>query len=71
VVRVLNLKTAPVLTRYASRCGRRLALYGRPHSSKLAVSEDRAIIAALAMADVVRATALSGAMTGYGRREGS
>ncbi len=43
---------SPVLARYvsevASRCGLILALYSRPHSSECAVSEHRAIIAALA-----------------------
>ena len=50
---------SPVLTRYvsesASRCGLTLALYSRPHSSECAVSEHRAIIAALAKGDVVGA----------------
>ena len=53
---------SPVLTRYvsevASRCGLMLALYSRPHSSECAVSEHRAIIAALASNDVARATAV-------------
>jgi DNA-binding GntR family transcriptional regulator len=52
----------PVLARYvgevASRCGLILALYSRPHSSECAVSEHRAIIAALASGDSPRATAL-------------
>ena len=47
------------MTRYvsesASRCGLTLALYSRPHSSECAVSEHRAIIAALAKGDVVGA----------------
>src|SRR5262245_21994609 len=50
------------LTRYlsevASRCGLTLALYSRPHSSECAVSEHRAIIAALAKGDVTSATTL-------------
>ena len=53
---------SPVLTRYvsevASRCGLTLALYSRPHSSECAVSEHRAVIAALASNDVARATAV-------------
>ncbi len=53
---------SPVLTRYvsevASRCGLTLALYSRPHSSECAVSEHRAIIAALASGDAARATAV-------------
>ena len=53
---------SPVITRYvsenASRCGLTLALYSRPHSSECAVSEHRAIIAALAKGDATRATAL-------------
>ncbi len=53
---------SPVLTRYvsevASRCGLTLALYSRPHSSECAVSEHRAVIAALAGNDVARATAV-------------
>jgi DNA-binding GntR family transcriptional regulator len=51
-----------VLARYvsevASRCGLILALYSRPHSSECAVSEHRAIIAALASGDSARAIAL-------------
>ena len=51
-----------VLTRYvselASRCGLILALYSRPHSAECAVSEHRAIIAALADGDVARASAV-------------
>ncbi|MGZ3327403.1 MAG: FCD domain-containing protein, partial [Xanthobacteraceae bacterium] len=47
-------------TRYvsevASRCGLILALYSRPHSADCAVSEHRAIIAALAAGDIDRAT---------------
>jgi DNA-binding GntR family transcriptional regulator len=50
------------LTRYvsevASRCGLILALYSRPHSADCAVSEHRAVIAALAAGDVGRATAV-------------
>ena len=50
---------SPVLKRYisesASRCGLTLALYSRPHSSECAVSEHRAIIAALAKGDAERA----------------
>src|SRR4030088_417000 len=53
---------SPVLTRYvsevASRCGLILALYSRPHSAECAVSEHRAIIAALAAGDTDRATAV-------------
>jgi len=52
----------PVLARYvsevASRCGLILALYARPHSSDCAVSEHRAIIAALTSGDAARATKL-------------
>ena len=36
----------------ASRCGLILALYSRPHSAECAVSEHRAVIAALASGDV-------------------
>ena len=53
---------SPVLTRYvsevASRCGLILALYSRPHSAECAVSEHRAVIAALASGDAARATAV-------------
>jgi DNA-binding GntR family transcriptional regulator len=53
---------SPVLTRYvsevASRCGLILALYSRPHSAECAVSEHRAVIAALAAGDAERATAV-------------
>ena len=53
---------SPVLTRYvsevSSRCGLILALYSRPHSSECAVNEHRAVIAALAAGDVVRAAAV-------------
>jgi DNA-binding GntR family transcriptional regulator len=53
---------SPVLTRYvsevASRCGLILALYSRPHSAECAVSEHRAVIAALAAGDTDRATAV-------------
>jgi DNA-binding GntR family transcriptional regulator len=53
---------SPVLTRYvsevASRCGLILALYSRPHSADCAVSEHRAMIAALAAGDVAHATAV-------------
>jgi DNA-binding GntR family transcriptional regulator len=53
---------SPVLTRYvsenASRCGLTLALYSRPHSSECAVSEHRAIVAALAKGDAAQAGAL-------------
>jgi len=51
-----------VLTRYvsevSSRCGLILALYSRPHSSDCAVSEHRAVIAALVKGDAKRAGAL-------------
>jgi DNA-binding GntR family transcriptional regulator len=53
---------SPVLARYiseiASRCGLILALYSRPHSSECAVSEHRAIIAALTGANAGRAIAV-------------
>ena len=53
-----------VLARYvgelSSRCGLILATYSRPHSSECAVSEHRAIIAALAAGDAKRAKALMG-----------
>jgi len=53
---------SPVLERYvgevSSRCGLILALYSRPHSSDCAVSEHRAVIAALAAGDAKRASAL-------------
>jgi DNA-binding GntR family transcriptional regulator len=42
----------------ASRCGLILALYSRPHSADCAVSEHRAVIAALAAGDAARATAV-------------
>ncbi|NVO12730.1 MAG: GntR family transcriptional regulator [Rhodoplanes sp.] len=51
-----------ILTRYvgevASRCGLTLALYARPHSSECAVSEHRAVIAALAEGDAAAAIAV-------------
>ena len=57
-----EMSGSPVLTRYVSetawRCGLTLALYSRPHSSECAVSEHRAIIAALAAGDAARASAL-------------
>ena len=53
---------SPVLSRYvgevSSRCGLILALYSRPHSSDCAVSEHRAVIAALAAGDAARAMAV-------------
>jgi DNA-binding GntR family transcriptional regulator len=53
---------SPVLARYVSelalRCGLILALYSRPHSADCAVSEHRAIIAALANGDGAHACAL-------------
>jgi len=52
----------PTLARYlsevASRCGLILALYSRPHSAECAVSEHRAIIAALVAGDAARAAKL-------------
>jgi DNA-binding GntR family transcriptional regulator len=61
-IRLAEMTGNPVLARYvsevASRCGLILALYSRPHSSECAVSEHRAIIAALASGDPARATAL-------------
>jgi DNA-binding GntR family transcriptional regulator len=51
-----------VLMRYvgelSSRCGLILATYSRPHSSECAVSEHRAIIAALAAGETKRASSL-------------
>lgn len=51
-----------VLVRYLSevalRCGLILALYARPHSSECAVSEHRAVIAALAKGDAAAAMAV-------------
>ena len=53
---------SPVLARYvselSSRCGLILALYSRPHSSECAVNEHRAVISALAVGDVERASAV-------------
>ena len=61
-IRLAEMTGNPVLARYvsevASRCGLILALYSRPHSSECAVSEHRAIIAALAAGDAARATTL-------------
>ncbi len=61
-IMLAEMTGSPVLTRYvsenASRCGLTLALYARPHSSECAVSEHRAIIAALAKGDGSRASAL-------------
>ncbi|ABD06785.1 transcriptional regulator, GntR family [Rhodopseudomonas palustris HaA2] len=61
-IRLAEMTGNPVLARYvsevASRCGLILALYSRPHSADCAVSEHRAIIAALASGDATRATAL-------------
>jgi DNA-binding GntR family transcriptional regulator len=61
-IKLAEMTGNPVLARYvsevASRCGLILALYSRPHSSECAVSEHRAIIAALAAGDSARATAL-------------
>jgi DNA-binding GntR family transcriptional regulator len=61
-IRLAEMTGNPVLARYvsevASRCGLILALYSRPHSADCAVSEHRAIIAALASGDAARATAL-------------
>ncbi|MEA2896940.1 MAG: hypothetical protein QOJ84_2555, partial [Bradyrhizobium sp.] len=61
-IRLAELTGNPVLARYvsevASRCGLILALYSRPHSSECAVSEHRAIIAALASGDRARSVAL-------------
>ena len=53
---------SPVLVRYvrelASRCGLTLAQFRRPHSSDCAVSEHRALIAALADGDPAPLSAL-------------
>ncbi|WP_246733443.1 GntR family transcriptional regulator [Methylobacterium sp. BTF04] len=53
---------SPVLERYVGelgyRCALILSLYSRPHSAECAVSEHRALIAALVAGDVARATAL-------------
>lgn len=53
---------SPVLARYvrelASRCGLTLARFQRPHSSDCAVSEHRALIAALVDGDADRAVAM-------------
>jgi len=61
-IRLAEMTGNPVLARYvsevASRCGLILALYSRPHSADCAVSEHRAVIAALASGDAARATAL-------------
>jgi DNA-binding GntR family transcriptional regulator len=61
-VRLAEMTGNPVLARYvsevSSRCGLILALYSRPHSAECAVSEHRAIIAALAAGDAERASAL-------------
>jgi len=61
-IKLAEMTGNPVLARYvsevSSRCGLILALYSRPHSSECAVSEHRAIIAALASGDSPRATAL-------------
>jgi DNA-binding GntR family transcriptional regulator len=61
-IKLAEMTGNPVLARYvsevASRCGLILALYSRPHSSDCAVSEHRAIIAALAAGDAARATSL-------------
>ncbi|MEH2474811.1 DNA-binding GntR family transcriptional regulator [Nitrobacteraceae bacterium AZCC 2161] len=61
-IKLAEMTGNPVLARYvsevASRCGLILALYNRPHSPECAVSEHRAIIAALASGDSARATAL-------------
>src|SRR6478735_795923 len=61
-IRLAEMTGNPVLARsvsaVASRCGLILALYSRPHSSECAVSEHRAIIAALASGDAARASAL-------------
>jgi DNA-binding GntR family transcriptional regulator len=61
-IKLAEMTGNPVLARYvsevASRCGLILALYSRPHSSECAVSEHRAIIAALAAGDSTRATSL-------------
>lgn len=61
-IKLAEMTGNPVLARYvsevSSRCGLILALYSRPHSSECAVSEHRAIIAALASGNSPRATAL-------------
>lgn len=61
-IKLAEMTGNPVLARYvsevASRCGLILALYSRPHSSECAVSEHRAIIAALASGDAARAILL-------------
>ena len=63
---------SPVLTRYvsevASRCGLILALYSRPHSADCAVSEHRAVIAALAAGDADARNRRHGPASGSGRR---
>jgi DNA-binding GntR family transcriptional regulator len=61
-IKLAGMTGNPVLARYvsevASRCGLILALYARPHSSECAVSEHRAIIAALVAGDTARASTL-------------
>ncbi|MCP9627912.1 GntR family transcriptional regulator [Rhodopseudomonas palustris] len=55
-IKLAEMTGNPVLARYvsevASRCGLILARYSRPHSSDCAVSEHRALIAALSSNDV-------------------
>lgn len=53
-----NTTLARYLSEVASRCGLILALYSRPHSSECAVSEHRAIIAALVAGDAAGAARL-------------
>ncbi|MCG6206076.1 GntR family transcriptional regulator [Rhodopseudomonas sp. HC1] len=61
-IKLAEMTGNPVLARYvsevASRCGLILALYSRPHSADCAVSEHRAIIAALSSGDGAGATSL-------------
>ncbi|MER2268960.1 GntR family transcriptional regulator [Methylobacterium oxalidis] len=61
-VLLAEMTGSSVLRRYVAelgyRCALILSLYARPHSADCAVSEHRAIVAALIEGDVARATAL-------------
>lgn len=61
-IRLAEMTGNALLLRYvqevSSRCSLILAIYGRPHSSDCAVSEHRALIAALVAGDAARAARL-------------
>ena len=66
-----SMTNSPILVRYVSevayRCCLTLSLYSRPHSSECAVTEHRAIIAALVKGDDARVMGLMHSHLDFGR----